>query len=1217
MRLIPAQAYTFGATLLIYALLFVAKSAPAQSDVPVHDQPRLAFTYGHSAEDDIRHLQFSSDGQFLLSIGSNLAAVIWSIETGRELRRFQLNQKLGVSAALLQNARYLLSLRSDGSVVVRSIVTGREVWRDNLGMSPSLPKDLPPDLRSDLKTLIDAVDKQLSARSNLSRDEVTILTNSADGEYALFTTQDRTVVRVWSASKGRFSTALSHPREIQNAILLGGQKLVVTADTHTVWVWSLETGERLFRLEHDEALYSTMLQEGVGGDHANIKCSPNGEYLLTRDFDAVHVWSLQTGRKLWSLAACQDEPCSTHPSFWKLRFTPDSDYILTVGPPGDRFARLWSVESGQQINQIEFGSVQKSDSSWLPEGHYFNKVSFSPKEEYLVSAGSSGAVGFGGNVIKLWSLKTGELRHQFDGFPGLDRVKSAEFAPNERFFRFKTSSDDRIFSAEDGLIDNYKKIVAWSGEDPPKHIIMRKDNGMQMSLLSTNPPFEIQKFTYDNFLFPPEHAKISPNKKYVVAKWSLGEVSLLSVSSGDVLYKFKADYDHPVEFSSDSEHLLTLHDDSVATLRSVSTGNIVRSFKHLPRWEFGGHIQAAVFSPDGKHVMTAGTDSTARLWSVETGEELSLLRQSSEVKSVTFLPGGERILTGGSDGITRLWSVGEGEIISRFYGHVGDVNSIDVSKDGKRIITAGDDGTSRLWSLDPQRLIAQFVFFDNDSWVVVDALGRFDTNDFDYLPLLHWIYPEYPLTPVPIESYVREYYEPGLLSRLLSGESLPEPQSTAKLNIAQPKVNITQVDAEPGESTVAVSIQVVSRYQRFTTNDGPVYYDSKAYDLRLFRDGQLVGYIDGDLGLGESDSLTHTFTGIRLPRQASVDEVEFSAYAFNSDRVKSSTARLSYPVPKALGLHKGRAYVITLGVDAFADSTWNLDFAAADARLLSETILNRLRESRRYDKVVPVPLIAAQESSTDARKAVIRSALDLLAGRTVDPALRARIPNADQIETATPEDLVLFSASTHGYTDSTGVFYLFPQDIETVSGEKNRITPSLLRSAISSDELSLWLRDVDAGTLTMIVDACHSAAAVEGAGFKPGPMGSRGLGQLAYNKGMQILAASQASDVAWESALLGHGLLTHALVRDGLISRQSDHAPEDGQVGLTEWLQYGAERVPALYEEVQEGRIQTFGRGGETSRSTVVGSRTRDAYFQRPSLFDFRRRTDDVVLQFE
>jgi hypothetical protein len=39
-------------------------------------------------------------------------------------------------------------------------------------------------------------------------------------------------------------------------------------------------------------------------------------------------------------------------------------------------------------------------------------------------------------------------------------------------------------------------------------------------------------------------------------------------------------------------------------------------------------------------------------------------------------------------------------------------------------------------------------------------------------------------------------------------------------------------------------------------------------------------------------------------------------------------------------------------------------------------------------------------------------------------------------------------------------------------------------------------------------------------------MGDRGLSQLAYDKGMQILAATQTENVAIESEKLGQGLLT-------------------------------------------------------------------------------------------
>lgn len=84
----------------------------------------------------------------------------------------------------------------------------------------------------------------------------------------------------------------------------------------------------------------------------------------------------------------------------------------------------------------------------------------------------------------------------------------------------------------------------------------------------------------------------------------------------------------------------------------------------------------------------------------------------------------------------------------------------------------------------------------------------------------------------------------------------------------------------------------------------------------------------------------------------------------------------------------------------------------------------------------------------------------------------------------------------------------------------------------------------------MIVDACHSAAAVEGTDFKPGPRGSRGLGQLSYDKGMRILTATQAANVALEKG--GLGLLMRALLQDGLSSGWADYKPRDKSILLME-----------------------------------------------------------------
>lgn len=75
---------------------------------------------------------------------------------------------------------------------------------------------------------------------------------------------------------------------------------------------------------------------------------------------------------------------------------------------------------------------------------------------------------------------------------------------------------------------------------------------------------------------------------------------------------------------------------------------------------------------------------------------------------------------------------------------------------------------------------------------------------------------------------------------------------------------------------------------------------------------------------------------------------------------------------------------------------------------------------------------------------------------------------------------------------------------------------------------------------------------MEAPGFNPGPMGSCGLGRLTYDKGVRILTASQAQDVALESRLLKQGLLNYGLVQDGLEAQQAGFQPKDDTIFLKE-----------------------------------------------------------------
>ena len=991
------------------------------------------------------------------------------------------------------------------------------------------------------------------------------------------------------SSKPQLVVQLGHSSGVLSVVISPDGKFALSGGDNTIKLWEIASGREIRTFTgHSKTVRS-------------VAFTPDGRHILSNSLDGViKLWEIATGKEILTFTG---HPYTTINS---IAISPDGKYLLTGGYGG---LTLWDINTGEKVTLRE--SVKD----------IVNCVAFSPDGKYALSTSLN-------KPIKLWEIATGKETRTFTGHS--NSVESIAFTPDGRYTL--SGSTDNTIRLWDITIGKEIRTFTGHSEDvtsvafsPDGRYILSGSIDNTTRLWDAGTGKEIRAFT-GHSKGDVESIVFSPDGKYALSANEDKTLKLWEVDTGKEIRTFTGHSDMvtSVAISRDGRYILSGSFDKTLKLWDIATGKEIRTFT--------GHsngVLSVAFSLDGKHILSGSVDKTLKLWDIATGKETrTFTGHSNSVESVAFSTDGKHILSGSKDSTLKLWDIATGWVVHTFTGHSKNVRSVAISPDGRYALSGSNDKTTILWDITSGTWLAKLISFTNDTWVVIDPEGRFDTNNLEDIKGLHWIMPDDPMQPLPLEIFMKDYYEPRLLPRILNGEKFNPVKALADLNRLRPQVKISDIDpdkSDPGKVTVTIEISKAENEAKRAGRAEKL--DLGINDLKLFRDGQLVGYAPNDGGEIVVNALTGkktiSFPGIRLPRKKDIKEVLFSAYAFNADRIKSATDRKTYKFPENVKPVKGNAYIVTIGVNAYENPVWDLQYAGNDARKIQSVTHQRLLQTGQFANIVQIPLISDYEIVGDkkiirenlALKLNIQAVFELLAGKTVAYDIMKNIPNADKIKKAEPEDMILISFSGHGYVDKKGIFYAFPYDISKRGGRE--VTPELLNHLVSSDELTKWIRDVDGGEIVMIVDACHSAASVEGEGFKPGPMGSRGLGQLAYDKGMRILAASQADDVALESDRLKQGLLTYALVHDGIEAFQADFKPKDKTITLTEWLLYGVQRVPDLYEEVKKGNIQSFGQS-EKSRGMVVDltndsagflKKKRKRVFQQPSLFDFMVKT--------
>ncbi len=532
-------------------------------------------------------------------------------------------------------------------------------------------------------------------------------------------------------------------------------------------------------------------------------------------------------------------------------------------------------------------------------------------------------------------------------------------------------------------------------------------------------------------------------------------------------------------------------------------------------------------------------------------------------------------------------------------------------------------------------------FFDDTRFLTIGGVDvltdpYYDTNLQADTNLVRWEWRNQPFSSFGPQTFMRDNFQPQLAKRYLEcsrtstcDQFVRRPVNMRNINTILPTVTIDRVIPGPKPNTATVNLTI---REGLRPDAGNGKTRSGVYNLRLIRNGSLVGQFpqvneeangkdiagwrEANRLMPGPDGAVKVTLQTTLPTDAAQKDLLFTAYAFNEDRIKSETAERSYVVPAVANPRKRRAFVVTIGIDKYVQSRLALRFAAADARIISE----RLAAIPDY-QVVTVALLGTEVDGKSllVTKDMIAATLGILGGAPRDRALeRLAVMGMDEptlkkvaaLDKATPDDIVIVSYSGHGWADNKGNFYLIPADGVWPDKDPEPAISRLLSTAATTN----WFRQIDAGEIAFIIDACHAGASVDAGGFKPAPMGDPGLGQLAFDKGIRILAATQSDDVAIEDESKGHGLLTYALVQQGLTdSGGKADLDGDGKILLDEWLRYGVKHVTSL---VDQATLKT--RDGADDSAFLFPNRDRirkEKSVQQPSLFDFTGKASAVVMK--
>jgi WD40 repeat protein len=481
------------------------------------------------------------------------------IELSRATQTASLDNDAAVSVAFNSDGSLLATGARDGPVHIWTLPAGREV----------------------LRILHGAPVSQVNFRTGANQ----IVTAAEDGEVRVFDVAQATTAADFKCGDKLASTAFSPDGKLIAALTTGG----------VVSVFDLSRRR--------------LLRSMVGGTAGfNLAFSKDGMRLATANGEYAFVWDVPTGKQLLKATHAAESETLT-PQQWIVDVAiSDDGKLLAYAARGDKFAHVWSVDSGRQILELKHASsvaavVFNADGTKLGTGSYDGtaRVWELPSGYELERAPSSG-----GAEVVLFSPDG--ARFAAGGIDGWVSVSATRRADRPAFFHLPGDVRSVAFSPDGrrlaiGTVSAHASPLVRIAEPDGRVLRDIEFHGAPLidKLVFTDSNTVIAQWADKRFLIAVDQSSVTPLPDLPIRERGARISSIperVKRESGDIDF--------------------VLRDPSSTAIAVVSHGHLTvwdaATGGRLAQLPDAGYLRAAAFSPDGRYLLAGYDERSAALW---------------------------------------------------------------------------------------------------------------------------------------------------------------------------------------------------------------------------------------------------------------------------------------------------------------------------------------------------------------------------------------------------------------------------------------------------------------------------------------------------------------------------------------------------------------------------------------------------------------------------